>query len=175
MSKPALCQCLLCHKYMSRDRDGFADLCTRPKHAEGPCNGYPRSNCPGHLTWRISEAKHECCETCVDGGIPLAKIRGTLVDPKDLELLALLSEECAEVVQRVSKIIRWGWSADFHGSTQYDKLCSELGDVQAIVELLDHNKIVKYQDIMHKMEEKLDKLKDDAGGPRQRLLHAEVP
>jgi hypothetical protein len=108
-------------------------------------------------------------------GIPLAEIRGTLTDPKDLELLALLAEECSEVIQRVCKIIRWGWKADFHGTTQKYKLEGEMGDVQAVLELLDKNKLVRYQDVLLRMEEKLEKFQEDAAGPRQRLLHAEVP
>lgn len=27
---------------------GWPSECTRPKHAEGPCNGYPRKTCPGY-------------------------------------------------------------------------------------------------------------------------------
>jgi hypothetical protein len=27
---------------------GWPDMCTRPRHADGPCNGYPRKDCPGY-------------------------------------------------------------------------------------------------------------------------------
>lgn len=141
----ALCQCSVCGKYLVRDRHG------------------------------TSRHNNECRECLPNEGIPLAEIRGTLTTPLDLELLGLMAEECAEVIQRIGKIIRWGWSADFHGSSQKHKLQVELADVLVILELLDKNGIVKYQEVMLLMEEKLEKFREDAEGPKQRLLHAEVP
>lgn len=146
MSKAALCQCTRCFKYLARNRD-------------------PNSE---------SRHKHECAE-CLPKGIPLAQLRGTLVDPKMIELLALLAEECAEVTQRIMKIFRWGWDADFEGTTQRHKLEVELGDILASLKLLDHNGVLRYEDVLEKAEAKLNKFREDAAGPKQRLLHAEVP
>lgn len=32
-----------------------AQTCTRPPHAESPCNGYPRPDCPGYAAWASRE------------------------------------------------------------------------------------------------------------------------
>lgn len=174
MTEPALYQCLLCHKYLAKNRAGFAGFCTRPLHNYGSCNGYPSRNCVGFYNW-IDTAQDELCEACVPGGIPLAQLRGTLTDPRLIELFALLGEECAEVIQRLAKIMRWGLDADFEGTTQLDKLLTELGDVFATVVLLQHNKVLDWAAVIAKMDAKLEKFREDAAGPRQRLMHAEVP
>lgn len=63
--------------------------------------------------------------------------------PGEAELLALLAEECGEVVQVIGKCLRHGlWSrhpADPDGPTNYDLLHKELGDVQAAVEMMSLN------------------------------------
>ena len=116
------------------------------------------------------------CEECAPGhGYPLAKLRGTLTDPLRLELLSLLSEEGAEIIQRKEKIVRWGLDADFQGTTQTHKLESELGDLLAAIDLADYNGLVSYERILLRKREKMRKFREDAAGPRQRLLHARVP
>ncbi len=141
----ALCQCIKCARYLARNR-------------------------LDDNTWI-----NNVCELCANGGIPLAQIRGTLSDPLSIELLALLSEECGETTQRNSKIMRWGWDANFEGTTQRDKLESELGDILAATVLLIHNKLITEDGLILAMQSKLKKFREDALGPRQRLLHAEVP
>lgn len=104
-------------------------------------------------------------------GIPLAKIRGPEgLGPLSVELLGLLVEECGEVGQRVGKVLRWGWDADFAGTTQRHKLEVELGDVLAAMILAIHNDLADECGF-----DKLMKLREDAAGPRQRLRHARVP
>ncbi len=114
------------------------------------------------------------CTGC-GGNLKLAEIRGTLTRASDLEMLALIAEECGEVTQRIGKIVRWGWDATFEGTTQQAKLESELGDILAAVVLAGHNGHVVFQKIIDAANVKLQKFREDAAGPRQRLLHAEVP
>lgn len=52
------------------------------------------------------------------------------------ELLTILMEECGEVIQAASKIIRFGGDNDYNGETGYQILERELGDLQCIVGLL---------------------------------------
>jgi NTP pyrophosphatase (non-canonical NTP hydrolase) len=135
------------------------------------------TNCLRYLARdRLNDASfiNNMCEECARNGIPLADI-GTLTDPAAIELLALLAEECAEVTQRAMKIMRWGWRADFQGTAQLDKLEDELGDLLAAILLGIHNGVIRRDGIVRAMHAKFAKFREDAAGPRQRLLHAVVP
>lgn len=60
-----------------------------------------------------------------------------MAESKLPEILDLLQEECAEVVQAVSKIRRFG--LDNHhqsGATQRQNLTQEIGDVLLLIDLL---------------------------------------
>jgi NTP pyrophosphatase (non-canonical NTP hydrolase) len=61
---------------------------------------------------------------------------------EQIERLALLSEECAEVIQCVTKIIRFGY--DSHkpstGVGNKDHLELELGDLTAIIDIMIDSK-----------------------------------
>lgn len=52
------------------------------------------------------------------------------------EVMAILQEECAEVVQAVSKINRFGLESEWQGVTNKQALITEIGDVLAIVQIL---------------------------------------
>jgi hypothetical protein len=108
-------------------------------------------------------------------GIPLAKVRAALTEPLDVEVTALLNEECAETGQRISKIQRWGWDADFAGTTQKHKLHLELGDIIAAMVVADHNGRIDLYEVIAAANAKLEALREDAAGPRQRLMVATVP
>ena len=59
----------------------------------------------------------------------------------EAERLAMLAEECGEVIQAIGKILRHGY-ASFHpdapsGPTNRDMLMREIGDVKAIIERME--------------------------------------
>lgn len=60
--------------------------------------------------------------------------------PAEAERLALLAEECGEVIQIVGKILRHGYESkhpnNLSGPTNRQMLEKEAGDVQAAVELM---------------------------------------
>jgi NTP pyrophosphatase (non-canonical NTP hydrolase) len=58
--------------------------------------------------------------------------------PKINEILDILQEECAEVIQAVSKCRRFGIEEQNlkSGRTQREELVQELGDVTLLIELL---------------------------------------
>lgn len=141
----ALCQCLKCGCYLATSRN--------------PLDMIPENH------W---------CTEC-GGSCRIAVIRGTLVDPLQVELLALLDEEGHEVGQRIGKILRWGFDADFEGTTQRWKLENELGDLLAAMIIAEHNGLISIDEVMKHRNVKLAKFREDAAGPRQRLLHAKVP
>jgi NTP pyrophosphatase (non-canonical NTP hydrolase) len=57
---------------------------------------------------------------------------------KDLqhEILLVLQEECAEVIQAISKQFRFGADSTFNGKSNQLRLEEELGDLLQMVELL---------------------------------------
>jgi NTP pyrophosphatase (non-canonical NTP hydrolase) len=52
------------------------------------------------------------------------------------EVMAILQEECAEVIQAVSKINRFGMESEWQGITNKQSLITEIGDVLAIISIL---------------------------------------
>lgn len=53
-----------------------------------------------------------------------------------IERLALLAEECGEVVQAVSKILRFGLDSTHNQRSNRTRLETELGDLQVAIDLL---------------------------------------
>lgn len=94
------------------------------------------------------------CEECCPGGLPLAR---------------------AETVQRIAKLLRWGWDADFEGTTQAAKLETELGDVLAAAVLVARSGKITLRGVLAAADRKMALFREDAAGPRQRLLHACPP
>lgn len=56
----------------------------------------------------------------------------------EIERLAMLAEECGEVVQAISKVLRHGWNSQspYGGKPNRIALERELGDVRAIVNMM---------------------------------------
>lgn len=81
------------------------------------------------------------------------------LSPQEAELLALLAEECGEVVQAVGKILRHGYNSchpeHLDGPDNRDNLNRELGHVQAAIRLLWQNDDIFMPDIENSMDEKL--------------------
>jgi NTP pyrophosphatase (non-canonical NTP hydrolase) len=61
--------------------------------------------------------------------------------PAEVERLALLAEECAEVIQVIGKILRHGYESvnpkDRDGPANREMLQNELGDIDAAISLLE--------------------------------------
>lgn len=80
--------------------------------------------------------------------------------PAELERLAVLAEECAEVIQIVNKIIRHGYDSYWPepDDTNRKRLEEELGDLQLAVSLLQSNDDVSLEAIAERAYKKIDKL-----------------
>ena len=52
------------------------------------------------------------------------------------EVYAITQEECAEVVQAISKVMRFGLDTTHNGRTNRDHLEEEIGDLQCMINLL---------------------------------------
>jgi|APSaa5957512493_1039668.scaffolds.fasta_scaffold61350_2 NTP pyrophosphatase (non-canonical NTP hydrolase) len=70
------------------------------------------------------------------------------------ETLVILSEECAEVIQAASKIQRFGIN-----DKSRDNLEQELGDMLAMIFILDYNGEIDTDKVYKNISKKLRKLK----------------
>lgn len=81
---------------------------------------------------------------------------------KERELLGLLQEECAEVIQIASKINRFGFDSynpyDQSGKSNRTLLEDEIGDVRLIVKLLEELGAVDVDNVVERMKWKRPKL-----------------
>lgn len=77
------------------------------------------------------------------------------------EVLDILQEEAAEVIQAVSKIRRFGWANSHPDSPQnnLEHLEEELGDIQAMVEILMEMGLVSWGNVTVAKRAKIEKLK----------------
>lgn len=77
------------------------------------------------------------------------------------EILCITQEECAEVVQAISKVQRFGFSA-FHpdsGRNNQEHLAEELGDLQAMIDLCIEFNLVGSEQVSIAADNKIAKLK----------------
>ena len=75
-------------------------------------------------------------------------------------VMAVLQEECAEVIQAVSKINRFGMHGEWQGITNRQSLITEIGDVLAIIKVLMNETDINIteKDLELAVEAKLKKL-----------------
>jgi len=79
--------------------------------------------------------------------------------PDETELLALLAEECGEVIQAVGKILRHGFDSNWNGGpTNRRSLEDEIGDVYLIAGMLCNAEFVNVSHIMQRVITKPEKL-----------------
>lgn len=78
------------------------------------------------------------------------------------EILTILQEECAELIQMVSKCRRFGIDEQHLKAQQPNRqrLTEEIGDVLAMINLCINNKIVNQTDVIVAQENKFKKLKE---------------
>lgn len=77
------------------------------------------------------------------------------------EVMAILQEECAEVIQAISKINRFGMNSEWQGVTNHQALITEIGDVLTMISVLvDETDInINDDDIKKAISAKYEKLK----------------
>ena len=83
------------------------------------------------------------------------------MDNQTKEVMDILQEECAEVIQAVSKISRFGIDGAKPGTTKTNRehLEEEVGDLMAMVDILVAKNIISQENINKAAERKLEKLK----------------
>jgi NTP pyrophosphatase (non-canonical NTP hydrolase) len=70
-----------------------------------------------------------------------------IMNEKQSEVLRITQEECAEVVQAISKIFRFGIDEVYEGQTNKQRLASELGDLQCMINLVKQFGVVTEEEI----------------------------
>jgi len=80
---------------------------------------------------------------------------------KILEALGMLQEECAEVIQEVSKCRRFGFDSAHYitGELHRERLTQEIGDVLTLVDVLIQQGIVDQELLEQAKDRKLEKLR----------------
>ncbi len=121
------------------------------------CPQWPECNCPDGTTKTGCSGKSEPCPGCHEE---------KFISPCDLpdvyqyEILEILIEECAEVIQRAIKMMRFGVKEIQPGQqkTNAARLSDEIGDLQMMIELASSAGLVDAQIIAKAKTEKLKKL-----------------
>jgi NTP pyrophosphatase (non-canonical NTP hydrolase) len=86
----------------------------------------------------------------------------SLINDRATEALVILSEECCEVGQIVAKIHRWGLGSTNQGAlktTNRDELIKEMGDVLAMIRIVQGELNISDNDLAIASQNKLEKLK----------------
>ena len=78
----------------------------------------------------------------------------------DKEILVITQEECAEVIQEVSKIFRFGIDNQHKdGMAHRAKLEMEVGDLLAMIDLMFEHHLIDTKNVQTSIQNKKDKLK----------------
>ncbi len=83
------------------------------------------------------------------------------MDDKQKEIMLIAQEECAEVVQAISKVFRFGMD-DVHPTTMKsnkDSLEEEVGDLMCMIELMQEYGIINASNVLNANVKKRNKLK----------------
>lgn len=82
------------------------------------------------------------------------------MDERIRETLVITQEECAEVIQEISKIFRFGIN-EMHksGVVHREKLNEEVGDLLCMIDLLVEQGLLNQRDLDAAKEKKIAKLK----------------
>lgn len=76
-----------------------------------------------------------------------------MIEDRKIELMTILNEECAEVIQASSKVLR------FNTSQNLQNLEKELGDLQCMIELVIQFGYANKKNVNQRIPEKIEKLK----------------
>jgi NTP pyrophosphatase (non-canonical NTP hydrolase) len=77
---------------------------------------------------------------------------------KEKEILSITQEECAEVVQAISKVNRFGIDAMHNGASNRDRLTEETGDLFCMIELMIESGLIDRNEMLNAAQMKRKKL-----------------
>lgn len=81
------------------------------------------------------------------------------------EIMLIAQEECAEVTQAISKVFRFGFGSchPVTGKSNIDNLEEEVGDLKAMIELMENYGLINKATVEKRKAEKFTKLKEWSG------------
>lgn len=77
----------------------------------------------------------------------------------ETEIMEIAQEECAEIVQAISKVKRFGLMTEHNGKTNQAHLEEEVGDLQCMISLMVEKGLIDPVAVLDAKERKLLKLK----------------
>ena len=83
-----------------------------------------------------------------------------MINANEREILLIAQEECAEVIQAISKIFRFGLHGEHCGESNRDRLTEEVGDLFCMIQLMIESGVInidQVDDASRKKKEKLQK------------------
>ncbi len=81
------------------------------------------------------------------------------MNDKQQEILIVAQEECAEVIQVISKIFRFGLNEAYTDQTNRERLEEELGDLLCMIDLMEQHKLIDKEFLRRASAAKYSKLK----------------
>ena len=80
------------------------------------------------------------------------------MDNQTREAFLILQEECSEVIQATSKCFRFGIDGEYNDQTNRVRLEQELGDVLAMIDILEEHGVISRQSLVEAKARKFKKL-----------------
>jgi NTP pyrophosphatase (non-canonical NTP hydrolase) len=77
---------------------------------------------------------------------------------KQNEIMSIAQEECAEIIQAISKVIRFGFDNSYDGKTNREHLEEEIGDLLCMFELMEEANILDWTRVAMHASNKRTKL-----------------
>lgn len=121
------------------------------------------------LCQQLAKAEGSCIHLCDDNDViwqetvqeTAAQEQPPKQEPNLNEVLLILQEECSEVIQAVSKVIRFGWGSKHpeRTKTNREELEEELGDLLAMYDILLQTREIDPAKVSHARANKYNKLK----------------
>jgi NTP pyrophosphatase (non-canonical NTP hydrolase) len=65
------------------------------------------------------------------------------------EVLLITQEECAEVIQAISKVFRFGIDGSYNERTNKQRLTEELGDLHCMIELIVESGMIDRKELLN--------------------------
>jgi NTP pyrophosphatase (non-canonical NTP hydrolase) len=81
------------------------------------------------------------------------------MNDKETEIILIAQEECAEVIQAISKVNRFGIDGIHNGKSNRDHLEEEIGDLMCMFELMIEHGIIQQSLVNQAKKRKISKLK----------------
>ena len=69
------------------------------------------------------------------------------MDDKQKQIMLIAQEECAEVIQAISKVFRFGENDEYNGQTNQQRLEEEAGDLMCMIQLMIEKGIINESNV----------------------------